>query len=626
MPLRPCALMICRAVASILFPAILLTVFPVSLVHGDDVIPFEITIGSRSDVPVGDAISIPVIKSAGSEEIHGFDFTFGFDGGAMAFTGVEAGPPFDEPGSLEWEYLTYRTDFPSGCDSTCPTGTVRVIAMAEIDNGSHHPNGFLVPDGTELFRLNFLLDIDPIFSCQYIPIRFLWTQCGDNAIAFREPGNLNPLDIKLGVSDSIADLGIPIANYYSRLPGYYGFPLSCIDPGSLSPPIRQINFVNGGVNIHCENPFTDRGDVNLNGVGYEMGDLLILADYFIHGTDAFMINVNDQIAASDVKGDGITPTIEDLAFQSRVIEGSLQEWPFRPALTDDNYQALMNLVNTDSSLIIQADFGRPTAVVTATLYASDAGSITVIPSPDLAHLALDYDSVGDSLKIIIYGEVISDSIQTIDSITIDTTVHDLVEIVHHGTTLLDFDHIEAAGYYGGTAEFIFATLPNYAPEFLASPSELDNTLDGFFSYDFDAYDPNTPPDAISYSLVSGPGEIDSYTGQWSYYPWCLDSGAVMTLEVCAGDFVHPCPQLDPAQHAYIELTVVQPLWPGDPNADEAVNLNDILYLIDYVYGDGPLPQPILETGDANADGLVNLLDIIYIIDFLYQDGPAPICP
>jgi len=68
---------------------------------------------------------------------------------------------------------------------------------------------------------------------------------------------------------------------------------------------------------------------------------------------------------------------------------------------------------------------------------------------------------------------------------------------------------------------------------------------------------------------------------------------------------------------------------GDPNDDDAVNLLDVLYLIDHLYGDpiGPAPVPP-ESGDANADGSINLLDILYLIDFLYgvPQGPEPLCP
>ena len=67
---------------------------------------------------------------------------------------------------------------------------------------------------------------------------------------------------------------------------------------------------------------------------------------------------------------------------------------------------------------------------------------------------------------------------------------------------------------------------------------------------------------------------------------------------------------------------------GDVNADEAVNLIDILYLIDYKYGTppGPAPQPE-ESGDVNHDGAINLIDILYLIDYKYgtPPGPGPDC-
>ncbi|MBN2227732.1 MAG: hypothetical protein JW763_10245, partial [candidate division Zixibacteria bacterium] len=68
---------------------------------------------------------------------------------------------------------------------------------------------------------------------------------------------------------------------------------------------------------------------------------------------------------------------------------------------------------------------------------------------------------------------------------------------------------------------------------------------------------------------------------------------------------------------------------GDPNGDTDINLLDVLFAIDFLYGHpaGPAPVPI-ESGDANADYAVNLLDILYLIDHLYgtPTGPAPICP
>lgn len=68
---------------------------------------------------------------------------------------------------------------------------------------------------------------------------------------------------------------------------------------------------------------------------------------------------------------------------------------------------------------------------------------------------------------------------------------------------------------------------------------------------------------------------------------------------------------------------------GDANDDDDINLLDVLYVIDYLYGEpqGPAPDPV-EAGDSNADGDINLLDVLYLVDFLYgvPQGPEPLCP
>ncbi len=67
---------------------------------------------------------------------------------------------------------------------------------------------------------------------------------------------------------------------------------------------------------------------------------------------------------------------------------------------------------------------------------------------------------------------------------------------------------------------------------------------------------------------------------------------------------------------------------GDANNDGNKNLIDILYIIDFIYNDGPQPYPIMQAGDMNNDGDINLLDILYLIDNIYgtPPGPDPVCP
>jgi hypothetical protein len=63
---------------------------------------------------------------------------------------------------------------------------------------------------------------------------------------------------------------------------------------------------------------------------------------------------------------------------------------------------------------------------------------------------------------------------------------------------------------------------------------------------------------------------------------------------------------------------------GDANGDGIINLGDVVYLITYLYKDGPAPIPLL-AGDVNCDGLVALGDVVYLITYLYKGGPPPPC-
>jgi bacillopeptidase F len=62
---------------------------------------------------------------------------------------------------------------------------------------------------------------------------------------------------------------------------------------------------------------------------------------------------------------------------------------------------------------------------------------------------------------------------------------------------------------------------------------------------------------------------------------------------------------------------------GDANDDELVDVADVIYLINYLYKNGPVPNH-LAAGDVNADCVVDVSDVIYLINYLYKGGPAPV--
>jgi subtilisin family serine protease len=62
---------------------------------------------------------------------------------------------------------------------------------------------------------------------------------------------------------------------------------------------------------------------------------------------------------------------------------------------------------------------------------------------------------------------------------------------------------------------------------------------------------------------------------------------------------------------------------GDANGNGTVTEADVVYLINYLYRDGPPPE-IPSAGDANGDCTVSTGDVVYLLSYLYRRGNPPL--
>src|SRR5262245_675058 len=60
---------------------------------------------------------------------------------------------------------------------------------------------------------------------------------------------------------------------------------------------------------------------------------------------------------------------------------------------------------------------------------------------------------------------------------------------------------------------------------------------------------------------------------------------------------------------------------GDANADGAVNISDVIFLINHLFAGGSSP---MGPADVNGDGVVTVGDVLYLINGLFAGGPAPV--
>lgn len=267
--------------------------------------------------------TVNVFMNGSGKPLGGFDFLIAYDPTALTAMGVTPGPLFEQCG---WEYFTYRFGADGNCNGACPSGLIRIVGMAETNNGAYHPGCYLDGLVGSLAEIDFLVSNDRTLECMYAPIQFFWIDCTDNALSSYAGDTL-------WISRRVFDFEHnEITDNSFGLPGYVGAPDYCLQsPGPGKPgPQRCIDFQNGGVDIVCADSIDARADVNLNGISYEIADAVLFSNYFIRGLTVFTVNQAGQVAATDVNADGLVLTVADLVYLIRAVVGDI---PMAPKLS-----------------------------------------------------------------------------------------------------------------------------------------------------------------------------------------------------------------------------------------------------------------------------------------------------
>jgi hypothetical protein len=60
-----------------------------------------------------------------------------------------------------------------------------------------------------------------------------------------------------------------------------------------------------------------------------------------------------------------------------------------------------------------------------------------------------------------------------------------------------------------------------------------------------------------------------------------------------------------------------------PPGDGVLTAADIIYLVNYVFKSGPIPNPCPAAADVNCDGSITAADVIFLVNHVFKGGPAP---
>jgi hypothetical protein len=64
---------------------------------------------------------------------------------------------------------------------------------------------------------------------------------------------------------------------------------------------------------------------------------------------------------------------------------------------------------------------------------------------------------------------------------------------------------------------------------------------------------------------------------------------------------------------------------GDADGNGDVDIDDVTYVVAYIFGSGPAPDPV-NVGDANCSGDVDIDDVVYLINYIFGGGDSPCDP
>jgi parallel beta-helix repeat protein len=130
-----------------------------------------------------------------------------------------------------------------------------------------------------------------------------------------------------------------------------------------------------------------------------------------------------------------------------------------------------------------------------------------------------------------------------------------------------------------------------------------------------------------YNIFRDPLFVDSQAGDFhllSNSP-CIDAGSNAVSNLPPTDFEGKPRVVDGNgdDSAVVDMGALEyHLNRGDVNQDGVINTADVVYLINYLFIHGPVPDP-LYVGDCNCDEVINSADVIYLINYLFVGGPPP---
>ncbi|GEM_PF-2736428 len=219
---------------------------------------YALTVGEATGYPT-EMVDVDVYLD-NLEPISGLNLLVHYDVSALILGAIsEAGTRIED-----FEYFTYYLNYLN------QPGHIKVIAIADKNN----PSVTLAPGYGSILTMRYAITSDYNYSGFAIPIQF----------AFEDIFTLNDNTLT--------------------------------DPNGAKIPQEAIVYDNGSVLIKIAD-VNSVGDINLNGVNFEISDVVYYTNFYIYPS-GYPLNA-EQRANADVNRDGVSPSIADLVYMIHYI-------------------------------------------------------------------------------------------------------------------------------------------------------------------------------------------------------------------------------------------------------------------------------------------------------------------
>ncbi len=389
------------------------------------------------------------------------------------------------------------------------------------------------------------------------------------------------------------------------------YAIDSIDAGLIDSQIVHITVVDTN---RTPNYFVD-----FNGATINEGDSL---SFLVYGTDP-----DSTIPLLSAYLDGTDTLATNMTFHDSLNGVGL--FIFKPSYTQGGaptptfYNVRFRVTDAVDPSLFRVSNNRTIQVVNVNApptisFLSGNGPFTIVEGTNLAFDATAVDIDGTVASFNVVNLPLN---ATFDGLVNYKTFSFSPDFTQAGVYNLMFVAVDNLGKADTSIVNVTVTDAGNQPPAYTTP--LSDTTDIFLSVGADilihAVDPEGQGVTITATspLPANASFFDSGNGSavFSFYPDASQDSSVTQMVFIA---------TDPVGSADTMTTEIRVLAfkRGDIDSDTRFTMNDIVFIINYLYRDGPAPTP-MEAADVDMSGSVNVADIAYLVNYMYKSGPRP---